>query len=188
VPIDVRPAGVASLADVEAVFAGPRGRDACWCQRFRGASAVDNQSALASEIESAAEPIGLIAYRDDEPAGWSRVVPRHTLPGVVGNRALQRIFADDPYQGAAAWWISCFAVRRTHRGHGVGVELLRAAVAFARERGAQVLDGHPVDARRLKGTPSPSALFTGTTAMFTAAGFEELGRTYASRPVMRKAL
>ena len=30
-----------------------------------------------------------------------------------------------------------------------------------------------------------SALFTGTLAMFKAAGFHEIGRTYPSRPVMR---
>ena len=32
---------------------------------------------------------------------------------------------------------------------------------------------------------SGSALFTGTLAMFEAAGFHEIGRTYPSRPVMR---
>jgi hypothetical protein len=31
-------------------------------------------------------------------------------------------------------------------------------------------------------------LFTGTKAMFDAAGFAEIGRTYVSRPVMRKKL
>jgi hypothetical protein len=51
-----------------------------------------------------------------------------------------------------------------------------------------VLDGHPVDVGRLKATPSPSALFTGTKAMFDAARLEEIGRTYVSRPVMRKTL
>ncbi|MDT4912451.1 MAG: hypothetical protein QOC66_1579, partial [Pseudonocardiales bacterium] len=40
----------------------------------------------------------------------------------------------------------------------------------------------------LKGSPSPSALFTGTLSMFQAAGFREIGRTYPSRPVMRKDL
>jgi len=52
-----------------------------------------------------------------------------------------------------------------------------------------VLDGHPVDvdalrARRVSG----SALFTGTMAMFVAAGFSEIGRTQTSRPVMRRTL
>ena len=35
---------------------------------------------------------------------------------------------------------------------------------------------------------SGSALFTGTRAMFTAAGFIEAGRTFPTRPVMRRGL
>lgn len=51
-----------------------------------------------------------------------------------------------------------------------------------------MLDGHPVDVDRLTGTPSASALFTGVRSIFAAAGFEEIGRTYPSRPVMRHRL
>jgi hypothetical protein len=48
------------------------------------------------------------------------------------------------------------------------------------------VEGHPVDVRALKsGQASASAIFTGTMTMFTAAGFTEIGRTFASRPVMR---
>ena len=75
-----------------------------------------------------------------------------------------------------------------HRGQGVGVALLRAAVHFARAHGASVLDGHPVDVEGLRATPSPSALFTGTRKMFVAAGFTEIGRTYITRPGMRMQL
>lgn len=166
--------------DVAAVFAGV----SCWCQRFR-APAPDKRAALREEIDAGGVPVGLVAYASDgSPVGWTRVVPRHTLPGIVGNRALRRLLPDDP----AAWWVSCFAVRRTHRGTGVGAALLLAAVSHARDHGATVLDGHPVDVARLTGTPSPSALFTGTRSLFAAAGFEEIGRTYPSRPVMRRTL
>lgn len=186
---DVRPAVPQRWADVAAVLTGRGGRDACWCQRFTRHEAADNQAALEAEIAAAPVPIGLVAYLDENPVGWSRVVPRQTLPGIMGNTALRRLYSDDDVRGAsAAWWVSCFAVRRDHRGHGVGVALLRAAADFAREHGAVVLDGHPVDVSRLTAKPSPSAVFTGTTAMFDAAGFEEIGRTYVSRPVMRKRL
>lgn len=43
-----------------------------------------------------------------------------------------------------------------------------------------MLEGHPVDVERLQARPSASALFTGTTAMFQAAGFTEVRRTYPS--------
>jgi GNAT superfamily N-acetyltransferase len=130
--------------------------------------------------------VGLIAYVDDEPAGWSRVVLRASLPEIVENQALQRLYAQD--EAHPAWWISCFAVRRAHRGGGVGVSLLRAATQFAHKQGGAVLDGHPVDVARLSRRPSPAAVFTGTMSMFTAAGFHEIGRTYPSRPVMRRLL
>ena len=79
-------------------------------------------------------------------------------------------------------------VRREHRGAGIGVALLEAAVDSAAQHGASVLDGHPVDTDGLTRIPSPSAVFTGTLAMFRRAGFAEIGRTYPTRPVMRREL
>ncbi|MDN5896819.1 MAG: GNAT family N-acetyltransferase, partial [Nocardioides sp.] len=141
---------------------GPRANnpDSCWCQRFRRHDATDNRSALHQEIEDALVPIGLVAYLADNPIGWTRVVPRHTLPGITDNRALARILDDDPN----AWWVTCFVVRREHRGGGVGVQLLESAVEWASEHDGTVLDGHPVDTAALSRAPSPSAVFTGTMA------------------------
>ncbi|MEV7136268.1 GNAT family N-acetyltransferase [Arthrobacter sp. NPDC093128] len=89
------------------------------------------------------------------------MVPRSTLPGVAENRALARILDDDP----DAWWVSCFVVRREYRGKGIGTVLLDAAVDWAAQHGASILEGHPIDTSGLAGAPSPSALFTGTLAM-----------------------
>jgi GNAT superfamily N-acetyltransferase len=186
--VEVVPATSAQWDDVAAIFTGRTGPNACWCQRFRHHDYENNQLALRQEIDAASVPIGLVAYVDQSPAGWSRVVPRRDLPGVVDNAALRRLYENDRYGTSAAWWVSCFAVRRAHRGNGVGVALLRAAAEFARGQGASVLDGHPVDVERLRASPSPSALFTGTRTMFLAAGFTEIGRTYVSRPVMRMHL
>jgi GNAT superfamily N-acetyltransferase len=158
--------------------------DSCWCQRFLRHEEPDNRSALHREVLEAPVPVGLLACLDDDVVGWTRVVPRSTLPGITGNRALARILDDDP----AAWWVACVVVRREHRGNGIGTALLRAAVDWATEHGGSVLDGHPVDTDGLAGNPSPSALFTGTLAMFQRVGFTEIGRTYRTRPVMRREL
>lgn len=186
--IEVLPATRQRWPDVAAVFAGRRGGDACWCQRFRRHDAADNQTALQHEIDTSSVPVGLVAYLGQTPAGWTRVVPRGTLPGIIENRALRPLFGDELHRDDAAWWVTCFAVRRTCRGHGVGGALLRAAIEFARGHGATALYGHPVDLDALKSSPSPTALFTGTMSMFVAAGFEEVGRTFRSRPVMCKTL
>lgn len=87
---------------------------------------------------------------------------------------------------AGVWWVTCFAIDSPHRRSGVGSALLEAAVTFARDHGATAVEGHPVDVAALTATRvSGSALYTGTMAMFVAAGFAEVGRTFRSRPVMR---
>jgi GNAT superfamily N-acetyltransferase len=183
--VRVLPATAERWPQLGRVF-GPREKnpDSCWCQRFRRHAEPDNRSELHREVHEADLPIGLLAYVDDDVVGWTRVVPRSTLPGIVENRALARILDDDP----DAWWVSCFVVRREHRGSGIGVALLEAAVDWAAKHGASVLDGHPVDTDGLARTPSASAVFTGTLAMFQRAGFAEIGRSYPTRPVMRREL
>jgi ribosomal protein S18 acetylase RimI-like enzyme len=109
-------------------------------------------------------------------------MPRHEVPGVLANRALRRVLADDD----GAWWVTCFAVQQRFRSMGVARALLDAAVVHARHHGGTAVEGHPVDADALKAErTNGSALFTGTMSLFVAAGFREIGRTYPSRPVMR---
>ena len=147
--------------------------------------AADNRLALQHEIITAAVAPGLLAYVDGIPAGWTRVMPRNDLPGVLANRTLRRCLPDDE----GAWWVTCFAVQQRYRGTGVARALLTAAVAHAQEHGATAVEGHPVDTDALAAERvSGSALFTGTMRLFLAAGFTEIARTYRSRPVMRREL
>ena len=120
--------------DVVTAF-GPRGVDPawCWCRRFLDGhrvaeAATGNRDALLREVSTAPIPPGLIAYVDGTPAGWTRVMPRHDLPGVMANRALRRLLTDD----AGAWWVTCFAIQRQYRNIGVARTLLDAAVVHAR--------------------------------------------------------
>ncbi|MHB1738589.1 MAG: GNAT family N-acetyltransferase [Actinomycetes bacterium] len=188
----MQPATADRWDDLVTVF-GRRGEDPswCWCQLFLGSGAdlpapaggrPDNRSALRQEITHAALPPGLIAYVDDRPVGWTRVGPRSALSRVAANRALARLLKQSP----DAWWVACLAIDSHHRRSGVGTALLEAAVSYARNHGATAVEGHPVDVAVLKASRvSGSALYTGTFAMFVAAGFYEVGRTSPSRPVMR---
>ena len=64
-----------------------------------------------------------------------------------------------------------------------------SCVRFAREHGATAIEGHPVDVAALSAARvGGSGIFTGTVAMFSAAGFTEVARTYPTRPVMRLLL
>lgn len=190
--VQVRPATADRWRDLVEVF-GRRGEDPawCWCQSFlrpaAGAAparepAPGNRCALRREIAQATIPPGLIAYAGGQPAGWTRVGPRSGFPGVSGNRALAKVLTEDP----GAWWVTCFAVGSRHRRSGVRSALLKAAAEFAREHGATAVEGHPVDVAALSAARvSGPAIYTGTMAMFSAAGFSEIGRTYPTRPVMR---
>jgi GNAT superfamily N-acetyltransferase len=191
--MSVCPATADRWSDLVEVF-GRRGDDPgwCWCQLFlrapteRQPVAADNRAALHAEITRAAIPPGLIAYVDDRPAGWTRIGPRSGFPGVNGNKSLARVL--DGYE-ATTWWVTCFAVARPYRGAGVASALLRDAVEFARDHGAAAVEGHPVDVARLRADRvAASALYTGTKALFVAAGFVEVARTYPTRPVMRRVL
>jgi GNAT superfamily N-acetyltransferase len=193
VAIAVHPATPDRWHDVVAVF-GRRGEDPgwCWCQLFlRSAVAgstrsANNRGALEQQIRHADVPPGLIAYADETPVGWSRVGPRNSFPGVRGNRALARVLSDED---AGVWWITCFSVDISYRRAGVGRALLEADVEFARDHGASAVEGHPVDVNRLRAARvSGSAVYTGTAAMFSAAGFVEVAWAAPTRPVMRRQL
>jgi predicted GNAT family acetyltransferase len=43
------------------------------------------------------------------------------------------------------WSVICFVLPAAYRGQGVAQALLAGAVAYARQRRAQLLEGHPVD-------------------------------------------
>jgi GNAT superfamily N-acetyltransferase len=188
VSIEVIPATPDRWGDVVATF-GRRGDNPswCWCRRFLRdpEPSGDNREALRTEIALAEVPPGLLAYVDGQPVGWTRVGPRSGFPGVTENKALARVLTDDP----GAWWVTCFAVDSRNRRAGVGRALLDAAVDFASEHGATSIEGHPVDVAGLSASSvGASAVFTGTVAMFSAAGFSEVARTFATRPVMRRLL
>ncbi len=193
--VQVRPATADRWSDLVSVF-GRRGEDPswCWCRLCFGSPTnesadstprLDNRDALRQEIIHAAVPPGLLAYVEKQPVGWTRVGPRSDFPRVSGNRALARVLTAD----RGVWWVTCFAVANRHRRSGVGSALLKTAVEFAREHGATAIEGHPVDVAALSAARvGGSAIFTGTVAMFSAAGFAEVARTHRSRPVMRLPL
>jgi ribosomal protein S18 acetylase RimI-like enzyme len=180
--VEVHPVTADRWDDLVAL-AGERGfTSGCWCMWWRVTSreyAERHGDGLRGEMHdivvSGREP-GLLAYVGGEPAGWVAVAPRVEFPRLDRSRKLK------PVDEQPVWSITCFAIDRRHRRQGLAATLLDAAVAFARGRGAAVVEAYPIDTEG--GKRSGADLFTGTLAMFRRAGFSEVARR-EGRPIVR---
>lgn len=166
---------------------GPRGGDAgCFCMYYRQTSSEfdeskgDQNKALMKEIVDTGRPPGLIGYRDGSPVGWVQVGPRDWYGRLARSRVTK------PLDDREAWAITCFVIPKEHRRTGVATELLNAAVEYARDQGAEVVEGYPVEPRKDRVPDFWS--WMGFASMFEACGFEEVARRSETRPFMRREL
>lgn len=173
----------------------------CWCQYYLTTgssyerSAEANREALRSQVAESSTPVGLVAYavgpapggQPGPAVGWVQLGPRPGFPRIVGGRELGRVAAEsgDELADEGVWAVTCFVVKVGHRRQGVGRALLDAAVEVARAQGARALVGHPVDVTARTTKVGSSELYHGAASTFAAAGFRVVGRTGATRPVMR---
>jgi GNAT superfamily N-acetyltransferase len=91
-----------------------------------------------------------------------------------------------PVDERPVWSISCLFIAKPFRRQGVSVALIGAATKFARSRGARVVEAYPV-------VPYSDAMpaafaWTGTVSAYERAGFREVARRSAARPIMRREL
>lgn len=169
--------------DLESLF-GPRGACAgCWCMYWRlPARAFDagkgepNRLAMRSLVMAGAEP-GIVAYVGGTPAGWCAVAPRAQYLRLENSRILAPL--DDEH----VWSAVCFFIAKPFRGRGLSVPLLRAAVEHARSKGAQIVEGYPLDLR--EGRTADAFAYHGLVPTFRRAGFAEVARRSPTRPIMR---
>jgi GNAT superfamily N-acetyltransferase len=143
-----------------------------------------NRRALRRLVDSGEVP-GILGYSGGKPIAWCSVAPRRAFAARMGPRS--RIGkAVGAIDDSAIWSVVCFFIDRNHRRRGLMVELLKAAVAFSRMGGAEVLEAYPVEpqAGRLRAAEA----YTGLAATFKAAGFVEVIRAAPERPIMRLQL
>jgi GNAT superfamily N-acetyltransferase len=87
---------------------------------------------------------------------------------------------------SGVWAIACFFVAKNARREGVADALLKAAMHYARDRGARLVEGYPIDT---SGGRKPSAeMWRGSVEQFLRAGFEVAVRRKPARPIVRKRL
>jgi GNAT superfamily N-acetyltransferase len=178
-------------ADVEhALMHGGNG-SACWCQwavneHYRSLDRDHKHDALHQELRTATFPPALVAFLGHEAVGWCRVGPRPYQSRLAGMRVV-RHGSEEPLDDHTVWAVTCFVVRREHRGKGVAKSLLYRAIDVAREHGGRVIEGYPVDLIERPETP-PNELFIGTLGLFESAGFLVGSRPMPGRVVVRLGL
>jgi len=188
------PAQDAPFGDVEAVF-GTKGDPAhCWCQWYkipgsdwRGIGDDALRDRLEAQLKTSGAGPGLLAYDGDTPVGWCAVEPRPALVRLPHSRIIAGGTPDPDFSDPSIWAVTCFVVPRAHRKRGVGRALAEAAVTYAREHGARILEGYAVDPTTREKTPA-NELFHGTVTMFEKAGFTEVARPKPDRAIMQLSL
>jgi GNAT superfamily N-acetyltransferase len=192
--VTARPANEVPFEDLQTVL-GTAAAGRCQCQRQVLGDRewwympVDERRFLLAEQTSANDPdapstSGLVAYRDGEPVGWVAVAPRPTYRRLRGRSGIPWKGRSEDMDDESVWAATCFVVRKGYRGQGLTYELARAAVEFARERGAVALEGYPIVARD-GGTVVWDEASVGTPQVFAAAGLTEVGAPTVRRRVMR---
>ena len=121
--------------------------------------------------------MGLLAYDDGEAIGWCAIAPRSEYSRLARSRVLK------PVDDKEVWSIVCFFIRSAHRKKGVSAGLLKAAVEFAAENGAKIVEGYPIEPKT--DTYPPVYAWTGFACAFKKAGFKEVERRSPTRPIMR---
>lgn len=195
-PLEILPLTADRVPDLADLFGQGGDPRWCWCAYFRvrgrdwsNSSAADNRQVLETAVaanSAEGRAPGLVAYDGAEAVGWTSVGPREDYERLAFSKVLA------PVDDTPVWSIVCFVVGRRSRGRGVAVALLDAAIDYARDHGAIVLEAYPVEVP--EGARISSAnVYHGTLSMFERAGFQVVERRQYSatspvRPIVRRRL
>ena len=182
-PLVFRPLTPRLMDDLGTVLRGGWG-SGCWCmyprltdaqeRELHGAGPVPQRRRDAmTKLARRRRAPGLLAFEGDEPVGWIAIAPRTELARIEASQATPRVDDED------VWVIPCVTVRKTARGRGIALALIRAAVAYATGRGAPAVEAYPrAGATR---TADGNAYF-GTELLFRRAGFRVIRKPLKNRP------
>lgn len=188
--IEILPATGERFDDAETALDSGDG-PACQCQwwllpngPWKETSVAERTEMFRAELDGDLPP-GLIAYVDGEPAGWVRVGPRTAQPRLARTRNVTGS-TTEPLDDDHVWAVTCFVVRKAHRGGGLMRDLLDAAVDAARDGGARVVEGYPRDPSAAK--IPVNDLYLGTVSIFEDAGFTVVDRPKPDRALVSLTL
>ena len=150
-----------TFPDLAALFEEGGDPKWCWCTYFRvrgrdwtNSTAEGNRAELDGLAGQDPAP-GLLAYRGDRAIGWVSLGPREDFARLANSKILA------PIDDTPVWSIVCFVVSRKIRGGRASPRRSStAAIDYARDRGATMLEAYPVDTAGEK--IAPANAFHGT--------------------------
>lgn len=173
--IAVRPVTGDNWNDFVRLFESKGAPHYCWCSTYRAPAARhldnDEKKTWMKGLVGRQIPVGVLAFAGDEPIGWCSIAPRETYVRLEKSRTMPR--ATPPT--TSTWSVLCFFVVRARRQQGVTRALLEGAVAYAKQHGAEVVEGYPFD------TAGISSTHRGHSTAFKAAGFHKDGKRWSRR-------
>jgi GNAT superfamily N-acetyltransferase len=188
--LEVHPLTPARWHDLETLFNGRGGSQVrgCWCMFYRRSGRADvpggisvseyNRRALKTIVDDGIIP-GLIGYRDGKPVAWVSLGPREDYAKLAKSPVMR------PVDATPVWSVICFYTAPHARREGVSERMLQAAADHARANGARLLEAYPVDR---PARDRDDSMWFGAKRMYDRAGFVEVARRKAARPIMRKRL
>jgi hypothetical protein len=153
---------------------GPNGAGGCWCMYWRLSrkdfhpncrnQGQGNNDAMHALVQSGVVP-GIIGYQDSAPVVWCSIAPREDFASLERSHNLKRL--DD----RPVWSIVCFYIAKSARKAGLMTTAIRAAVVYARQNGAQIVEAYPND---IHDHHADGDLYMGNLSAFLRAGFVEM--------------
>jgi len=142
----------------------------CWCLNHResagcptGAAAQAKMLQLTTENKVG----GLLAYQDQNCVGWIAIDPMSEL---VGHDCQSSAKPNE-------WSIHCIFVKDGFRGLGISSVLIRAAIEFAKSKGAMLISAFPIPSENRSRFPVNEAEFSGRFSTYSKMGFKPSGES-----------
>lgn len=181
--LEIKPLSPEMMDAMGAVLRGSWG-STCWCMYPRwtesqmrdeanGGERGPRRREAMTELAGRAVAPGLMAFEGDQPVGWIAIAPREELTRVARSRATLPV-DDEP-----VWVIPCVTVHRKHRGRGIALALIEAAVSYAGQQGARAVEAYPRAGGERIGDDNA---YFGTEEMFSRAGFSIIRGPLEGRP------
>ena len=178
-----KPVTMNEWLDFTSLFEEPGPQNGCWCMYWRVKRAdcqkqfgEGNKLAFRKIVEAGKVP-GILAYYHGRPVGWCSIAPREEFSVLDRSPTLKRI------DNLPVWSVVCFFVSKAYRRRGLTDILIQAAIEYARDKGAKIVEAYPLREEITKLLPYER--YMGIETTFRKAGFEVFTRRSERRPVMR---